>query len=170
MRLQYLKVFIRTIHIFLIHKFRHIQIQRGLYNINLSAKIYGRNGGQIILGKKITSSKNLVLVAVGGQIKIQDNCTFSGNCTVVAHEKITIGQSCLFGPGVKLYDHDHMFNTSGVLPDGYKTGAIEIGDRTWIGANAIILRNTVIGEGCVIGAGTIATFVAPLHKSGKTVL
>ncbi len=162
--LHYFKVSVRTLHIILFHKIRHIQIKRGFYNISLSSKVYGKDGGLVKLGKKTTSSKNLVLVAVSGQIEIQDNCTFSGNCTVVAHEKISIGKNCIFGPGVKIYDHDHMFDDSGVLPDGYKTGAITIGDRTWIGANAIILRDTIIGEGSVIGAGTIVKGYIPPHS------
>ncbi len=162
--IHYIKVIIRTLHILFIHKFKHIQIQHGLYNINLSAKVYGKNGGLVILGKKITSSRNLVLAAVGGQINIDDNCTFSGNCTVVAHEKISIGRCCMFGPGVKIYDHDHLFSESGFLSDEFKTGAITIGDKSWIGANAIILRNTVIGEGCVIGAGTVVKGVIPPHS------
>lgn len=164
MLIHYYKVLVRTLRIKLIHKFRHIKIQHGFYNIHLSAKIYGKDKGFIVLGHKIASSKNLVLVAVGGLIEIQDNCNFSGGCTVVSHEKITIGKNCMFGPGVKIYDHDHMFDELGVISDKFKTGTITIGDRTWIGANAIILRNTVIGEGSVIGAGTVVKGNIPPHS------
>ena len=36
-------------------------------------------------------------------------------------------------------------------------GPVTIGDRAWIGARAIILPNTRIGEGAVVSAGAVVT-------------
>lgn len=101
---------------------------------------------------------------MGGQIIIQDGCSFSGNSTVVSHELVSIGSNCLFGPGVKIYDHDHLFDETGVLPEGYKSSSVNIGSRCWIGANSVILRGTDIGEGCIIGAGTVVKGKIPSHS------
>lgn len=60
----------------------------------------------------------------------------------------------LFGPGVTIYDHDHIFSPEGILP-GFKLGEVVIEDGCWIGANVTILRNTHIGKNSVIGAGTV---------------
>lgn len=62
-----------------------------------------------------------------------------------------------------IYDHDHKFNECGILP-GYSTGDIVIEDGCWIGANVTILRNTHVGKGCVIGAGTIVKGIVPPHS------
>lgn len=37
----------------------------------------------------------------------------------------------------------------------YKTGSVEIGNNVWIGANTVILRETKIGDNCVVGAGCV---------------
>ena len=154
----------RTLRVKIIHRLLNIEIQPGLYNICSSTKIYGKNEGHIHLGKRTITSKNVVLVANGGEIYVGDNCSFSGNSTFVAHDKIVIGDNCKMGPGVKVYDHDHLFNETGVLPEGHKTAPIIIGKNSWIGANAILLRGTNIGEGCVVGAGTIVKGIIPPHS------
>lgn len=47
---------------------------------------------------------------------------------------------------------------------GYKHGAVVIEKGCWIASNVIILRNTHIGEGCVIGAGACVKGVIPPHS------
>ena len=56
-----------------------------------------------------------------------------------------------------------MFSDRGIEP-GYRHGAIIIENGCWIAVNVIILRNTYIGEGCVIGAGAIVKGEIPLHS------
>ena len=38
---------------------------------------------------------------------------------------------------------------------------ITVGDDVWIGANTVILRGTVIGRDCVVGAGSVLKGVYP---------
>ncbi len=122
------------------------------------------NKGNILLGKKIKTKRKVYLVAVhGGTLDIGDRVFFNQNCIVVCQEHISIGSGTSFGPNVCLYDHDHRFDENGVYGD-CKTGTIEIGEGCWIGAGAIILRNTVIGAGSVIGAGTVVKGVIPPHS------
>ncbi len=142
--------------------YRNIRFS-GIQRIHHSVQIYGRKRGSVMLGKQVSALRGCILVAVGGELKLGDHCHFSENCSVVCHESITIGTHCLFGPNVMVYDHDHRFGTKGVL-DGYKTSPITIGDNCWIGANAVILRATHIGEGCVIGAGTVVKGDIPPHS------
>ena len=40
---------------------------------------------------------------------------------------------------------------------------VVIGKDVWIGANAIILPGVTIGDGCVIGAGSVVTTDLPPH-------
>ena len=69
----------------------------------------------------------------------------------------------IFGPGVTIYDHDHIFSDEGILP-GYKQDSAIIDDGCWIAANVTILRNKHIGEGCVIGAGAVVRGDIPPHS------
>jgi acetyltransferase-like isoleucine patch superfamily enzyme len=41
------------------------------------------------------------------------------------------------------------------------TKIIEIGDNSWIGANAVITAGSKIGKHCVIGAGAVVTGIVP---------
>ena len=134
----------------------------GRENIHFTTQIYGRAGGTVSIGKGVSSLRDCSFVSVGGQLDIKDFTSFSEDCIVVCHERIAIGEHCLFGPRVCIYDHDHKYDKEGVQK-GYKTAPIIIGERCWIGANAIILRGTTIGEGSIVGAGTIVKGVIPPH-------
>ena len=70
--------------------------------------------------------------------------------------KITIGNNCLFGENVKIYDHDHIFNRqTAINKQGFKCKEIKIGNNVWIGSNCTILKGVTIGDNSVIGAWTI---------------
>lgn len=47
-----------------------------------------------------------------GSLNILGKCFFNNSCTINVMSKITIGNNCLFGENVKLYDHNHIFNIS----------------------------------------------------------
>lgn len=134
----------------------------GRENIHFTTQIYGRSGGTVLIGKGVSSLRHCSLVSVGGRLDIRDFTSFGEDCDVVCHESIEIGEHCLFGPKVCIYDHDHKFDKDGIQ-NGYKTAPIIIGERCWIGANAVILRGTTIGEGSIIGAGTIVKGNIPPH-------
>lgn len=80
---------------------------------------------------------------------------FNRNCTIVAREKISIGNNCLFGPNVYICDHDHDFNHETISTTNYRKKSVEIGDGCWVGAGVIILKGCKIGKNCIIGAGSV---------------
>lgn len=68
-----------------------------------------------------------------------------------------MGLIVYFGEGVKIYDHNHIFNTKNVLikNQGFFKNKIKIGNNCWFGSNVIILKNANIGSNCVVSAGSI---------------
>ena len=82
-------------------------------------------------------------------------------------ENIVIGDNCKFGNNVVLVDHDHNYRGCGQYtlenPE-FVSSPIQIGNNVWVGANVTILRGTVIGDDCVIGAGTTLKGVIPAHS------
>lgn len=96
-----------------------------------------------------------------GQLSIGDNVFFNNFCSITCMGKITIGNHCLFGENVRLYDHNHRFDQPGVpiQEQGFSVGEIRIGNNCWIGSNVVLLKNVTIGDNVVIGAGCI------VHKS-----
>ena len=111
--------------------------------------------GNIKIGKSFTIKNGVYLAAVnGGSINIGNNVSLNRNCILVSHKNISIGDNVAVGPNVVFYDHDHNFNENGIQK-GYKTGSIVIENNCWIGAGVIILRDTYVGAGTVIGAGCV---------------
>ena len=112
--------------------------------------------------KHIHTKRNVILCAEGGTLEIGEGCFFNNGCMAVAKERITIGNRAAFGPNVLIYDHDHDISSAESIHDsGYKTSPVVIGDDVWIGANTVILRGTVIGRDCVVGAGSVLKGVYP---------
>lgn len=90
-----------------------------------------------------------------GVLEIGEGTYFNRNCMISAHERVTIGKHCMFGPGVKIFDNNHVHSPESGVSGKLITGAISIGDYSWVASDAIILKGTHIGKNCVIGAGCI---------------
>ena len=114
-------------------------------------------GGTLSIGKNFKMRDGAkIRVRKGAVCKIGKNVSVNSNNIIACREHIEIGDDVQFSPNVQIYDHDHDFRVKGGLKMGkYKTSSIKIGDNVWIGANTIILRGTVIGDNCVIAAGSV---------------
>ena len=93
----------------------------------------------------------------GATLKIGKACFFNHSCSLNALERIEIGDECIFGENVKIYDHNHRFADADIRikDQGYTTAPVHIGNRCWFGSNVVILKGACIGNNCVIGAGCI---------------
>ncbi len=132
------------------------------YRIGWNTRIHFSKG-DLFIGKGLHTKRNVHLAVVtNGKMTIGSQVFLNQNCILVCKESITIGDGCIFGPNVCIYDHDHRYDQEGIYTD-CKSGPITIGKGCWIGAGAIILRNTTIGDGCVIGAGTVVKGEIPAH-------
>ncbi|MBQ1684473.1 MAG: acyltransferase [Clostridia bacterium] len=114
-------------------------------------------GGALKLGRKVRAHSGVRLsVTPHGIMEIGDNTAFNYNCILVARQHISIGSDVTFGPNVIVYDHDHDFRGTELMNgEKYECDDIIIGNNVWIGANAIILKGSVIGDNAVIAAGTV---------------
>ena len=114
-------------------------------------------GKQIYIGTKFSFRKGLsIQLGKNAKIKIGNNVFMNNFCSINSLDYIEIGDDCIFGEGIKIYDHDHVFNKKGLIrKSGFKTSKVIIGKNCWIGSNVIILKGAQIGNNCVIGAGCI---------------
>ena len=123
------------------------------------------NKGKLSIGYHFASLRHCRFLVSSGELVIGDNVGMNTNCIIACHERIEIGNDVEFGPNVCVYDHDHDFRVEGGLKAGkFKTAPIYIGDRTWIGANVVVLRGAHIGPDCVIGAGSIVSGDVPARS------
>lgn len=121
--------------------------------------LYGKS---FIIGKKIGISKGFnVKMHKGSNIRIGNDVFFNNYCSLNSLGHIEIGNHCIFGEGVKIYDHNHKYKKSNVIikEQGFSIGKVSIGDNCWVGSNVTILNNVKIGKNVVIGANCL------IHKS-----
>ena len=115
-------------------------------------------GGEINIGKSCNFRANVQLRSKNGQIKIGEWCFFNSNVSITSLESIEIGRNVRIANNVVIVDHDHNYKQD---LSTYLTDKITIGDNTWIGANAVILRGTRIGNASVVAAGTVVKGIFP---------
>ena len=140
------------IKLFRFKEFKFSIIER--FSPNTMINIWKR--GKLHLKYGVTAhSGTKISVTTDAIIEIGEHTSFNYNCILVARKRIIIGNNTAFGPGVKIYDHDHNYKLGKINNHDFLCDDIIIGNNCWIGTNAIILRGTVIGDNCVVGAGTI---------------
>lgn len=135
----------------------------GLQRFSPNTQIFFLGKGSIELGRSVRAHSGVKIRSVGnGKVTIGNNASINYGCMIVAMKDIRIGHGVEFGPNVLVYDHDHDFRTPGGIKDNkYKVGDVRIGNNTWIGANVVILRGTIIGKNCVVGAGSVISGIYP---------
>ena len=80
--------------------------------------------------------------------------TMNSNSTIVCAKQISIGNDVMIGRDVVIYDSDfHDIRDKNMNCINPSEGVI-VGDHVWIGTNSIILKNTEIGDNCIISAGS----------------
>ena len=124
------------------------------------------NHGNIILQNGTKLSKGCVLDCFGGEINIGTNVFLGPYCVLYGHGNITIGNDCLIAMGCKIIAGNHTIAAPDALirlqPDIAKP--IIIGNDVWLGADVKVLAGVTIGNGCIVGAGSVVTNDLPPYS------
>ena len=102
----------------------------------------------------------------GENMIIGDDTFINYNFTALDSAYIKIGKNVFIGPNVNLMTPNHALryqernmtvNEDGTKNDREFAKAIVIGDNCWLAANVTVIGGVKIGNGCVIGAGSVVT-------------
>jgi maltose O-acetyltransferase len=102
---------------------------------------------------------NSVHIDKPSKLVLGASVSINRGCIIHAGGGVSIGDDTLIGPGVVIYSQNHCFSDPSVLirNQGYETKEVTIGKNVWIASRAIILPGVTIGDGAVIGAGSVVT-------------
>ena len=102
-------------------------------------------------------------------LHIGDNCEMGDMTHIVAHNHVEIGDDVLIASKCFISDTNHgnyvgeEQDSPEIKPNDRKliSGKTKIGNKVWIGENAVILSGADIGDGCIIGANSVVSRKIP---------
>lgn len=93
----------------------------------------------------------------GNNIILGKNVFINSNCYFMDGAKITVGDNVFIGPSCGFYTANHPLDYQTRNQGIEQALPISIGNNVWLGGNVIVLPGVKIGDGCVIGAGSVVT-------------
>jgi maltose O-acetyltransferase len=121
--------------------------------------------GELVLGERVRLVGHVVPVEIavgrGASLTIGDRTYINYGTSIGVTRSVTIGADCNFGPYVNIVDtHFHRLEPErrGERPE---PAPVVIGDNVWLGTRVIVLPGVTIGEGSVVGAGSVVTSDIP---------
>ena len=156
--------------------------ENGINDFNFSV-IKPLNKKYLEIGKSSVVMGNFHIAGQDGQIIIGNNCRINNSSFFCHNLKIIIDDFALISSNCIFYTHnshslnylDRQTEMKQVLEarkknisilsektwENIKEAPIHICSNTWIGTNCIILKGVTIGEGAIVGAGSVVAKDVP---------
>lgn len=139
---------------------KHMPLSDG--RCSFGSKHIRRLCGKLILehcGKNVNIERG---AQFSSDVSLGDNSGIGVNAVISSH--VTIGNDVMMGPDCMIFTANHAMEHNGVpmCQQGHnKFEPVVIGNDVWIGARVIILPGVHVGDGAVIGAGSVVTKDVP---------
>lgn len=119
-------------------------------NMRLISAKCGYNSGNLSGGVFLRTSKS-------GKIVTGDEVYLNGT-SIISEEEITLGNRIMIGANTVIMDtnsHNVPYKDRLKRWDKIVRKPIKIEDDVWIGANCFIMKGVTIGQGSIVGAGSV---------------
>lgn len=93
----------------------------------------------------------------GHNIVIGDHVFINFNGVILDNSKVTIGNHTLIGPNVSIYTVNHAIDIEDREKGICMNKPVSIGNNVWLGGDVNILPGITIGDGSIIGTGSVVT-------------
>lgn len=135
--------------------------------IKYSSEFKLTDGAKLIIGNNCTIKENsyFLLTKPNPYLQIGDYVGIGRNCYIAIKDHLEIGSYTRIGPNVTILDQDHTYEKSDLIMNQHADiQKVKIGKDVWIGANAIVLKGITIGDGAILGAGSVVTKNIPPYE------
>ena len=132
------------------------------------SRIRLKDGCQISIQGDSILEGSLIFDREHGQIEIGKRVFFAGGSQILCAEKVTIEDDVMISWGCTIIDHNShstAWNERASDVTSWRYGVkdwqyvatkpVNIKTKAWIGFNTIVLKGVTIGEGAVVGAGSV---------------
>lgn len=103
----------------------------------------------------------------GFNIRLGASVYVNAGCIILDSAPVTIGDHSMLGPDVQIYCAEHHKDRALRRAGLEIAKPVTIGKEVWIGGSAILLAGVTIGDGAIVGAGSVVTRDVP---EGATVV
>lgn len=153
-------------------QWKSLQVKQGC---QLGARLgfTGINEGyvRVLLGEKVQIENDITVWMsiesdVRPQLHIGDRSFIGQHTYIGVHEPVTIGRDVMIGAYSYIVSANHRME-SRALPihaQGFTGAPVVIGDESWLGTHVVVLPGVTIGQGAVIGAGSVVTKNVPAYE------
>jgi len=131
-------------------------------------------GCSLRIGSNSNIEGSLVMEQKGARISVGTRTHFGGGSLLAAAQSIEVGDDVLIAFETLVMDHNShsvTFQERRMDVQNWINGKkdwsrvaiapVRISDKAWIGVRAIILKGVTIGEGAIVGAGSLVTGDVP---------
>jgi acetyltransferase-like isoleucine patch superfamily enzyme len=119
-----------------------------------------QKGGKIVSGDDVRICRLVEFsVPPGGQLVVEDGVFIGRGVMMSVQSRVGIGRNTMVAEFVSIHDNDHIFSDPDLAIErqGFVSEPLEVGANCWIGAKAVLLRRSGMGNHCVLGAGAVLT-------------
>lgn len=130
----------------------------GIYDKKYSRSLIELKGTVVLNGKVSLGHGSALCVQKGAVVTFGDKYCNTAEGKIVCKKRITFGDNVLTSWETLIMDTDwHSLQDTKTGEVKQCTKEIVIGNNVWICAHSIILKGSVIPDGCVVGANSLCT-------------
>jgi len=138
-------------------------------SIDDDATLIARGPGGILIGNHVHINHRVYLDtenANSGYIRIGHHSYIGTGTTLFGHRGLEIGHHVLMAQNITLTPYSHIFDDPGrcIIEQGGHCEKVVIGDDVYVGMRCAIMYSGNIGEGSVIGAGSVVVKPIPPYS------
>lgn len=101
----------------------------------------------------------------GWNIELGDRVKFNSGCWINGYGGLVLEDDANIGPHTMIHTANHKTDDPDqpIVAQGWESRPVRVGKDAWIGMHCVILPGVSIGEGAIVGAGSIVAKDVPAY-------